>query len=378
MENANKQLYGDNELSKRIFFRAPVGIYIAQDGKFCFVNPAFLKIAGYEEEELLGADSLTLVFPEDRDKVRKYVLEILKGGNPTPFLFRAVAKNGDLSWGIETVTSVQYEGKRAILGYFMDNTKLKRAEEENLRLQAELHQTHRVETIGTLARGIAHDFKNILHGIIGHAEIALYHQVKEGDPVRESLKSILRASERAVDLVEEILVFSRKKKYRPTEFELTSVINDCITLLRAALPPAIEIKQEIVSKHNSISGDPNEIHQVLMNLCTNAAHVMKEKGGILLITLEQFELKVLPNENYHDLPPGKYLKLSVSDTGPGIDPEIRTQIFDPYFTTKEVGEGSGLGLAIAQRIVKKHGGDIILKTELKKGSTFSVFFPFSG
>ena len=131
MKNSNYQLYGDNELSERIFFKAPVGIYIAQDGKFRFVNPAFLKIAGYQKDELLGADSLKLVFPEDRDRVRKNVLEMLKGGNPSPYLFRAVAKNGDLSWGIETVTSVQYEGRRAILGYFMDNTKLKRAEEEN-------------------------------------------------------------------------------------------------------------------------------------------------------------------------------------------------------------------------------------------------------
>jgi len=378
MENVKNHLYGDNELSKRIFSKAPVGIYIAQDGKFCFVNPAFLKIAGYEEEELLGVDSLTLVFPEDRDKVRKYVLEILKGGNPTPCLFRAVAKNGDISWGIETVTSVRYEGKRALLGYFMDNTKLKHAEEENLRLQAELYQTQRVETIGTLARGIAHDFKNILYGIIGHAEIALYHQVKENDPVRESLNGVLRAAERAVDLVEEILIFSRKKKSEPKKFDLTAVINDCTTLLRAALPSTIEIKLQILSEHNSISGDPNEIHQALMNLCTNAAQAMKKEGGELGIALEQFELNALPDENYHDLLPGKYVKLSVSDTGPGIDPEIRTQIFDPYFTTKEVGEGSGLGLAIAQRIVKKHGGDIFLTTELKKGSTFSAFLPFSG
>jgi PAS domain S-box-containing protein len=378
VKNSNYQLYGDKELSERIFFKAPIGIYIAQDGKFRFVNPAFLKIAGYQKDELLGADSLKLVFPEDRDRVRKNVLEMLKGGNPSPYLFRAVAKNGDLSWGIETVTSVQYEGRRAILGYFMDNSKLKQAEEENLRLQAELHQTHRVETIGTLARGIAHDFKNILHGIIGHAEIALYHQVKENDPVRESLNGVLKGAERAVDLVEEILVFSRKKKQEPTEFTLTSVINECTTLLRAALPSTIEIKQDIISKNNSMSGDPNEIHQVLMNLCTNAAHAMKENGGQLGISLERIELKALPDENYHDLLPGKYVKLSVSDTGPGIDPEISTQIFDPYFTTKEVGEGSGLGLAIAKRIIKKHGGEIILKTELKKGSVFSVFLPYSG
>jgi signal transduction histidine kinase len=260
----------------------------------------------------------------------------------------------------------------------MDNSKLKQAEEENLRLQAELYQTHRVETIGTLARGIAHDFKNILHGIIGHAEIALYHQVEESDPVRESLKGVLEGAERAVDLVEEILVFSRKKKQEPTEFTLTSVINECTTLLRAALPSTIEIKQDIISKNNSMSGDPNEIHQVLMNLCTNAAHAMKEKGGQLGITLERIELKALSDEKYHDLLPGKYMKLSVSDTGPGIDPEISAQIFDPYFTTKEVGEGTGLGLAIAKRIIKKHGGEIILKTELKKGSVFSVFFPYSG
>ena len=142
--------------------------------------------------------------------------------------------------------------------------------------------------------------------------------------------------------------------------------------------PDIEIKLNIISEQNSISGDPIGIHQVLLNLCTNAAHAMKKHGGELLITLEKFEIRALANENYHDLLPGKYLKLSVSDTGAGIAPELRERIFDPYFTTKDVGEGSGLGLAIAQRIAKKHGGDIILKTEPEKGSTFCVFLPYAG
>ena len=232
-----------------------------------------------------------------------------------------------------------------------------------------------MEALGTLAGGISHDFNNILYGIIGYAEIAIHHQIADGHPARLSLDEILKASGRAVDLVEQILTFSRKKTRERVKFQLTTVIKEVLKLLRATIPATIEIKEKITTGSDFVLADPSEIHQVLMNLCTNANHAMRDKGGVLEICLGEKILTPPEVTFYPDLEPGPYLILTVNDTGHGMAAPIRDRIFEPYFTTKPTGEGTGLGLSVVHGIVKSCGGTITVESEPGKGSSFKVFLP---
>jgi CheY-like chemotaxis protein/two-component sensor histidine kinase len=233
-----------------------------------------------------------------------------------------------------------------------------------------------MEALGTLASGIAHDFNNILAGIIGFAELlSMFHLPDEEGRARNHVDQILNAGYRARDLVQQVLTLSREREQEKMPVQLHSLIKEVGRFLRSSLPTTIEIRRIINCQDATVLADPTQMHQVLMNLCTNAAHAMKDGGGVLEIRLDEVELDAQNMEGLLDLPPGPYLMMAVSDTGHGMSEQIMEKVFDPYFTTKKPAEGTGLGLAVVQGIVKNHGGTIAVRSEDGKGTTFQVFLP---
>ncbi|MBN2059624.1 MAG: response regulator, partial [Deltaproteobacteria bacterium] len=221
-------------------------------------------------------------------------------------------------------------------------------EEERKVLEAQLIESQKMEAIGTLAGGITHDFNNILSGIMGYTEVASL-LVEEDPQVKGILNKILEAGERAKSLINQILSFSRHTEESQCPLEINPIVKEVIKLLKASLPPNIKIQEELECEHSLVEADPTRIHQILMNLCTNSAHAMREKGGLLKVCLERLELGPVEIASvHHNLESGSYLKLSVKDTGHGMTETTLKRIFDPYFTTKEKGEGTGLGLAVVQ------------------------------
>jgi two-component system, cell cycle sensor histidine kinase and response regulator CckA len=251
----------------------------------------------------------------------------------------------------------------------------RRMEQEKAAMEAQLRQAQKMEAIGTLAGGIAHDFNNILAAIIGYAELTQY-ELPEDSPERQNLDQVLKASLRAKELVRQIVLFSRQRAEAPKQpMEIIPVVGDALRLLRASLPTNIEIQQECESDNAVVLADPIQIQQILLNLCTNAAHAMKETGGTLTVRLVDTNVDGGSLTEGFAAKLGRYVRLTVSDTGHGMEPSVRERIFDPYFTTKAVGEGSGLGLAVVQGIVKRLDGTITVSSEPGIGTTFDVYIP---
>ncbi len=234
-----------------------------------------------------------------------------------------------------------------------------------------------METLGTLAGGIAHDFNNLLTGIMGYQELAL-DTLDEDHPSRHCLNESRNASLRARELVEQILTFSRQTGAgEPVTVDVATVIEDARRFLRATVPATIQIEVDIAPDCGRVVGDPTQLHQVLLNLGTNAAHAMRTGGGTLRIALRSFAFDSAEAGEHGNLPAGSYLRLTVSDTGHGMDAETQRRIFDPFFTTKEVGEGTGLGLSVVHGIVRGHGGAIEVSSSPGKGTSFDIYLPLA-
>jgi signal transduction histidine kinase len=248
----------------------------------------------------------------------------------------------------------------------------KRAEEEKDRLQAQLRQKQKMEALGTLAGGVAHDFNNILAAIIGYTELTLLRQKNQS--IRSHLAQVLLAARRGEKLVRQILTFSRRSEHEPEVIDLGAVVKECLELLSASLPPNISIRQEL-AQPSLVLADANQLHQVVMNLGTNAAHAMQEHGGTMTVALSTLDLDATAVACWPELTPGTYHRLTVSDTGHGIDSSILERVFEPFFTTKERGQGTGMGLAVAHGIVRDCGGVISVTSEPGAGATFQVLLP---
>ncbi len=243
------------------------------------------------------------------------------------------------------------------------------------RLQRQLEQSQKMEAIGTLAGGIAHDFNNILFPIIGFTEMTL-DEVAEGTPARKNLSEVLKAADRARDLVRQILAFSRQTETERKPIHIQSIIKESLSLLRASIPRTIDIQRSVDAGCGPVLGDPVQVHQVIMNLCTNASHAMRERGGVLSVSLS--ETLIPPADDRvadGSIYPGTYARLTVADTGSGIPAPIQDRIFEPYFTTKGKGEGTGIGLSVAQGIIQSYGGLITVGSEPGRGTTFQVLIP---
>ena len=240
-------------------------------------------------------------------------------------------------------------------------------------IEAQLAQSQKMETIGILASGIAHDFKNILTIIIGFTELAL-EDYTNLPKVKRHMEEVLEASYRARDLAQQILSFSKNGEKEKRIVKINSIVNDVLNMISLSLPQSIEIRQDISDSEYEICADPTQLYQVLMNLCTNAYHAMKEQGGVLEVTLTDLnrDLSSISEENPA---PSTYLRLTVSDSGHGMTTEVMKRIFEPFFTTKKENEGTGLGLSIVQSIVRSLDGEITVESKPGKGSSFHVFLP---
>ncbi len=342
-----------------------------QSNEFYF-SPRWYTMLGYEPYELPQEfETWTrLLHPDDVMYSEKTVLKSLESGKPFEIEFRMQTKDDQWKWilGRGRVVSWDDQGKPLrMIGTHFDLTERKQVEEE-------LRQSHKMESIGTLAGGIAHDFNNILSIIVGNTELAL-DDLQDWNPSYNNLKEIKIASLRAKDVVRQLLSFSRKTEQKQKPLDLKTVTKESIKLIRASIPSSIEIHQDLPETVDTILADATQIHQVLINLCTNASHAMSGDGGLLEIILRSKILNKKTEKIPKDLSPGDYIELIVKDSGSGIDPKIYDRIFDPYFTTKDVGRGTGMGLAVVHGIVKNHKGQIYVDSEPGKGTKFTILFP---
>jgi len=249
-----------------------------------------------------------------------------------------------------------------------------RAEKAEKQLQARLAQAQKMEAIGVLAGGIAHDFNNVLAAIMGYTELAVEDAPPDSRAVND-LEKVLTAAHRAKDLVKQILAFSRQSSLDRTPVKIQPLVKESLKMLRASIPSTISITQDIDPLDGTVMADPTQIHQVIMNLCTNAYHAMENTGGELSVKVKTTPIDSLAPSDERQIPPGKYVELTVTDTGTGIGADIIDKIFEPYFTTKGTGKGSGMGLAIIHGIITSYGGAITVKSTIGQGTTFTVYLP---
>ena len=355
---------------KDVYFRTDM------KGNVLLISPSGVKMFGYDTmEEAMNLNIARDIYqnPEERDV---FLRKLVADGAVINYETTLKRKDGTLLIG-ETNSRLIYNDAHepiAVEGLLRDITQRIKAEEERKKLETQLLQAHKMEAIGTLSGGIAHDFNNILSPIMIHSEMAMM-DLPPDSSVQFNLKEIFKAGERARDMVRQILTFSRKKNPEKMAIKMGSVLKEATRLLRSSIPTVIEIRHDIETEADTIFADSTQIHQVIFNLCTNASHAMREKGGVLKIELDDLYLDSSAIRQFTCLNPGSYLRLTVSDTGDGIDPENIDKIFEPYFTTKDIGEGTGMGLAATHGIVKSHGGDIVCESAPGKGTTFRVLFP---
>ena len=375
-----RQALQESEIRLRTVYETfpdPVTIIQLEDGRCVDVNSAFTRVTGWDCEEVIGktaADLNIWLHPEEREKLTAGISQHGKIEN-LEAKFRL--KDGSIITALMSAVLIQLNDRPHVITITRDISELKTAQEEREQLKTQLIQAQKMEAIGTLAGGIAHDFNNILGAIIGYAEMALY-DTKKDSMEHYNIDQVLRAGHRAKDLVKQILAFSRKSEQDKNVISLTPVVNETLKLLRASLPTTIAIKQNIEPNLDAIFADPTQMHQVVMNICTNSAHAMREAGGILTVKLQNVDLHIKETAQFPDLNPGPYVKLSISDSGHGMDSKIIDRIFDPYFTTKEQDKGTGMGLAVVHGIIKGHGGGIQVQSKPGKGSRFDILFPIMG
>ncbi len=341
-------------------------------GVILYVNPAHERIYGYSREELAG--KRFDIFEHD-DADRSFYDDI------NAAMVRGETWSGRLVQRRKDGTGVHVHATISLVldssGKVVNRVAVKREISDQIRIEEQLRQAQKMEAIGTLAGGIAHDFNNILSALIMNAELALMEDLPEDHPITYCIKQIQTASNRAKDLVDQILTFSRQREDELKVINLTPIIKEALKLLRASIPSTIDIRQTLSVKVDTVMAEPSRMHQILMNLCTNAAHAMRNDGGILEVALAETSLSETEAQSHEDLKPGKYLRLLIKDTGHGMSRSVMERVFEPYFTTKRVEEGTGLGLAVVHGIVKNLNGAITVESEEGKGCVFTVLLPLA-
>jgi PAS domain S-box-containing protein len=341
-------------------------------GRLLYSSPNYADVTGYATIELGGTLLFDLVHPEDHALVGMH----LEGGaQHTRSRYRFRHRAGHWlsfeSTGRGFITSA---GERRVVLVTRDRTEQVRADATRRALEMQLRQAQKMEAIGTLAGGIAHDFNNILTGIFGYIQLAGF-DLPPDHPIRPYLEGVMRGSERARDLVAQILTFSRRREQQRTVARLGPVVSDALRLLRASLPSTIEFRTTIDSDTPPVLCDATQVHQVLMNLGTNAAYAMRDRGGVLTVTLRVAEAEPAVAASHPQFKHRPPVCLAISDTGIGMDATTKDRLFEPFFTTKPIGDGSGLGLAVVHGIVQSHEGAIICESQPGEGTSFRVYFP---
>ena len=361
---------------REAFFRSQfelsnTGIAITSADKgWLRVNRKLCSMLGYTEQELYRMTWAEITYPDDIAGEAAEFDKMLAGEIETYEIDkRFVRKNADIVW-VHLAASCFREQDRSVrfgIASIQDITQRRQMEEQ-------LRQSQKMEAIGTLAGGIAHDFNNILAAIMGNAELARLN-VQPESPVAGNIDQILKSSDRARDLVRQILAFSRRQDQERRPVDICMLVNEAVNLLRAMVPTTINIRHSVPADAQMVHADATRIHQVIINLCTNAAQAMESTGGALEIEVASMVLNARNAARYPDTNPGRYVGIAVRDTGPGIEPRHMQRIFDPFFTTKAVGKGTGMGLAVAHGIVQDHGGSITAYSKQGKGATFYVLLP---
>ncbi len=379
LRKAQQELLISQKKYTDLYDFAPVGYLTINDkGLILTANLSAADMLGTARIFLINQPLFCYISTDYQDIHYHCRKTLLEKKEPLTCDLRMQKKNGsqfDAQCKYVTNSDVDGETGRFRMG-ITDISARKTAERRQARLELQLRQAHKMEAIGTMAGGIAHDFNNILAVVLGYADMAI-DDVPELSPAKHSLEQIVKVGNRAKDIVRHLLAFSHmpgsEQDYAPVP--LSPLVKEVLKFQRSIIPTTIDIRSDVDENCGQIMGDPTQVHQVLMNFCTNATHAMEEKGGTFEVILERTELTENDQKNEPGLHGGTYLRLAVTDTGHGMTPEIIEKIFDPYFTTKEVDKGSGMGLSVVHGIVKNHGGFVKVESEPGKGSTFNVFFP---
>lgn len=346
---------------------------LSEDAVITYINPVWERTLGHKKGQILGQSFLQFV---KKESVDLYTTTFKKVWNDKKIVTNLEGSllsenNFERYFSFNFAPNIGSSGKvTGIIGILKDIT-------EQKHLEAQLRQAQKMEAIGTLAGGIAHDFNNILGAVMGYTEMAMIDLPPENH-IHGYLEQVYRSSTRAKDLIKQILAFSRQTEQELKPLKVGPIIKEAVKLLRASIPATIEIKLNIQTRKDTILADPTQVHQVLMNLCTNAAHAMQNGGGILKIDLgftEKIPSKAIGVREAKD---GPYLELVVSDNGQGMDPDTMDRIFDPFFTTKKPGEGTGMGLSVVHGIIKSHHGAVMVESRRHVGTSFHVYFPLIG
>ncbi|MFP4308966.1 MAG: PAS domain S-box protein [Desulfococcaceae bacterium] len=366
----------------RSFFDSnPEGVFLLDFfGMIQDANRAAREITGYEKDQLQGRAFRDLVSPDFRNDVNGLV-ETISTGRIVNISMEIPCRRADgpefpaaiRTWRVQD----EKENVLAVGLFLRDLSEEKALVAQKATLERQLQHAQKMEAIGTLAGGIAHDFNNILGGVIGFAELAIEHETRNPDRLPHFHRRLLEACIRARELVEQILKFNRRELSELKAVRLSAVAKEVVQFLGSSLPATIKISQRLEAENDWVLGDPSQLHQVLVNLCTNAYHAMRPGPGRLTLALREVQLETALRCYGREIKPGKYAVLEVRDTGTGIPSHCQDRIFEPYFTTKDMQDGTGLGLSVSFAIVKSHGGLIDFETREGEGTTFRVYLPVS-
>jgi two-component system, cell cycle sensor histidine kinase and response regulator CckA len=374
-KRAEKALKESEDLFRLTFHTSPDSINLnrLEDGVYIDINDGFTTIMGYTREEVVGKSSLSLNIWENPEDRKRLVDNLTKTGYVENMEATFVGKDGKIIYGLMSARITKVNGENIIISINRDITERKLAEAEREKLQAQLGQAQKMESVGRLAGGIAHDFNNMLGIILGHTDMALEY-LDSGQPVHSDLQAIRRATKRSEDLVRQLLAFARKQTIAPKVLVLNDTVEGMLKMLRRLIGENIHLSWMPGKNLWPVNMDPTQIDQILANLCVNARDAIDGVGRVAIetdnVTLDEGDCT-----RYPEAVPGDYVLLAVSDDGCGIDKEILDKLFEPFFTTKEVGKGTGLGLPMIYGIVKQNNGIVNVYSEPGEGTTFKIYIP---
>lgn len=373
---AEAALQESEEKFAKAFRSSPYSLTISdlETGRYVEVNSGFERLSGHARADVIGRTSMELGLWRDPADRARLVAALRRDGSVRGMEIDFVARDGRVVHAINSCEIIELGGRACLLNAIEDVSEQRRAAEERWLLEVQLRQSQKLEALGTLAGGIAHDFNNILTAISVSRELAAM-DLDQPEEVRGHLERIAQAGRRARDLVRQILSFSRQQEQERTQLPLGPVVAEALQLLRSTLPATIELDAQLDPSAPVVFADATQIHQIVMNLGTNAAHAMRGRPGRLEVRLEACEVGEELCRRHEGLRPGRYAQLSVRDTGHGMDGAVLGRIFEPFFTTKAPGEGTGLGLPVVHGIMKSHDGAVLVESKPGVGTRFDLLFP---